>query len=65
MRLATLHLPDIGSDFAWQTTSVLGYRIRLLNENTVVAVGYRALSWNFSHGQSLAEFRSTTTMHVR
>ena len=53
----------LGSDFAWQTAAVLGYRIRLLNQNAVLAVGYRALSWNFSHGQGPAEFRSTTTMH--
>jgi hypothetical protein len=38
----------LGSDFAWQTKALIGYRFHIGNTPTIAFAGYRALSQDFN-----------------
>jgi hypothetical protein len=49
----------IGSDLAWNVQAILGYRTSLFGRQTTFALGYRALSQDYDHG----DFEWDVTMH--
>ena len=54
-----------GSDFAWQTFGLIGYRFALFSKenNARVLAGYRALSQDYTNGSGDDKFEWDVTLH--
>lgn len=53
----------LGSDFAWSTTGLIGYRFGIFGLDCSAVAGYRALSQDYATASGTSGFKWDVTMH--